>query len=83
MILKSSLRFSIVSMMKYISHIFEFSLFTAFDFINNSNKKSYLLYVTTTFRFLRLFARYQMSSSQLVRRIIKTAAAGPTSGPYR
>jgi len=24
-----------------------------------------------------------MASSQLIRRIIKTAAAGPTSGPYR
>ena len=24
-----------------------------------------------------------MSSSQLIRRIIKTAAAGPASGPYR
>jgi len=66
-----------------------FCFFFAFCFVISLEKQSnFVLYLSSSVYSFKIFScfffiYYQMSSSQLVRRIIKTAAAGSPSGPYR
>jgi hypothetical protein len=61
---------------------FSFFSLSVFSYLSKNKAISYYIYIVLRFLVV-FFIYYQMSSSQLVRRIIKTAAAGPPSGPYR